>query len=412
MTRPVTSRATVQIGTHRFTRCETVSVARDLQNIAGTFDISVIDDARLFAALPSYIGDRPTPPPIQPNDLVTIALDGEPVLIGWIEKLKLNWGGEQIGFHISGRDKTGTLVEAAALPEGPAEFRNVDLLHVARKVCEPYGIGVTADVDLGEKFDHLALHKHQTALDFLESAARQRAVLLTSDGIGGLLLTRGGKTRAPAALRIGENIQDLTVEFDWTHRFSDYYVFQQSERVQGGAAALDHSVAPLDDDAAEPLPGRASEVEATRIVMTGHARDPEFKRYRPTARMTRTQSGMSTVQEQAEWLARVSKGQSDRVHVPVLDWRAGKDKALWRPNALAAVFDPYSQIDRDMLIAGVHYEFDDRGYRTTLRLAGPSAYDRINESERRRRHNRPHHGAPGRLDATVIPLTAGEGPTR
>ena len=47
------------------------------------------------------------------------------------------------------------------------------------------------------------------------------------------------------------------------------------------------------------------------IVMTGHARDPEITRWRPFVKLTKTQSGMSTLQEQAEWQVRVLRGEGD-----------------------------------------------------------------------------------------------------
>ena len=84
--------------------------------------------------------------------------------------------------------------------------------------------------------------------------------------------------------------------------------------------------------------------------MTGHARDPEITRYRPHVRLTRSQSGMSSTQEQAEWAVRVARGMAQSLTVTVLDWRAGADRVLWKPNQLAAVYDPYSGTDKDMLI--------------------------------------------------------------
>ena len=152
----------------------------------------------------------------------------------------------------------------------------------------------------------LAANPHETALSFLEKAARQRSALLTSDGVGGLLLTNGGTTRAPEPLRIGGNVQSSEGDQDWTHRFSDYIVKGQTAaaggRRAGRSPALTPSVTPPSGAAAPGgTPGAASEVERAGIVMTGHAIDPQVTRYRPTVRLVRTQSGMSSVQEQADW---------------------------------------------------------------------------------------------------------------
>lgn len=396
----------VKIANRVFTEVIRVTVTRDLQHIAGTFEVTLVDEARIRNALIAQIGQPTQAAPIEPGDPITLSIGDEPILIGWIEVPEFDWEGDKITARITGRDKTGDLVECAALPTGPAEFRGVGLLHVAKQVCAPYGITARADVDIGAPFERLSLHPHQTALTFLEGAARQRAVLLASDGIGGLLLTRGGATRGPAALEIGQNVHRVQVRYDWTHRFSDYFVKQDSARHRSSGPALDHTVVPLAGGTPPPAaPAARSAAEAPAIGTTGHATDPEVTRWRPTVRLTRSQSGMSSVQEQAEWAARVARGLSDQVHMTVLEWRAGRDNALWRPNQVVAVWDPYSGLDRDMLIAGVTCDFDEEGRRTRLRVVGVTAYDRINEAERRRhrRHDRAGHGP---LDATPTPLRA------
>ncbi len=407
-----TSRVTLSVGGYSFTTFTRVRIERDLQNIAGRFELEIVDQARLALALPNWIASAPPLPFVLKAGLaVTLSIDNEAVLIGWIGRPSGSWGGDTLRMQIAGRDKTGDLVECAALPTGPAEFRGVDLLHVAQTVCAPFGITVRADVDIGAPFDRLSLHPHETALAFLEKAARQRAVLLVSDGVGGLLLTRGGSSRAPDDLVVGGNVQAEEFEDDWDKRFSDYYVKGQTDQHAqraGTPAALDSTVAPL-TDAPTPAtaPGPASAKEASSVLMTGHAIDPEITRYRPTVRLTRSQSGMSTTQEQAEWMLRVARGQAERLRYTVLDWRAGANRVLWRPNQVAYVNDPFGERSKDMLIAGVSYLFDADGARTELRVVGVTAYDRISEADRKRAPKPKTGGAAGApLDSTVAPLTA------
>lgn len=404
----MTAAVTVTIAGEAFEEVVRVMVERDLENIASTFEVTIVDEARLRAALIAQIGLPSQHAPVKPGDSIQIAIDDEPVLVGWVEWMRFEWAGDVLSCHIRGRDKVGDLVECAALPEGPDEFHNVDLEQVAKQVCDKFGVGVKKQVDIGAPFPRLAKHRHMTALAFLESAARQRSVLLVSDGVGNLLLTRGGATRAPADLEIGGNIQRVDAAYDWARRFSDYFVTQSYDRHRGGAPALTHDDDPTeggDDPPNHPATRTAQEQPA--IGTMGHAIDPEVTRWRPTVRYTRSQSGMSSVQEQAEWMARVAKGQSDRVLFTVLGFRGGQKDELWRPNALVRVWEPYSGIDRDMLIAGIVYTYDDRtGAETRLRLAGRSAYDRINEAERgkHKRGGRRAHGGlrdPGFTDADL-----------
>ncbi len=405
---PTTNRVTLKVASFVFSLFSEVNIERDLQQIAGRFRVKCVDLVRLAKALPYFVGLPPSGPELKAGLACTLLLDGDPVLIGYVDKVHFRWTAKAIEAEFTGRDRTGDLVDCAALPNGPAEFHGVDLLHVTGVVCAPFKIPARADVDIGAPFVNLALHPHQTGMEFLESATRQRSVLLTSDGIGGLLLTHGGKTRAPAAVRVGDNVQTASAEFDWSKRFSDYFVKGQTTKSRTGIAApLDSTVVPL-TGAPTPAaaPGPASTAEAAAIVMSGHVIDPEITRWRPTVRLTKTQSGMSTAQQQAEWALRVARGQSEKLEYTALDWRAGPSNALWLPNQVTAVWDPYAGIDKDMLIAGCDYEFGEAGIKTRLRLVGVTAYDRINEAARGRSRAPAKGKAQGPLTSTPSPLTA------
>ena len=395
---------TAQVAWSRWTQ---ISFARDLQNIAGGFEADYVDEGRIAQSLSTLI----TPPPffriVRPGMACSVAIDGELVMVGWIDDVDITWEAGSLTAKLRGRDKTGDLVDCAALPEGPAEFRNVDLLHVATAVCRPFGITVRADVDIGEPFERLSKYPHETAMAFLEKASRQRSVLLVSDGVGGLLLTRGGTQAGPSPLTRPGNIQGGGLRASWQQRFSDYYVKGQTDgyRARGATpVALDSTVVPLSAGPAAASPAATTTARST-VLMTGHVRDPEITRYRPTVRLTRTQSGMSTTQEQAEWALRVARGQGDHLTYKVAFWRAGNPAKLWRPNERVTVTDPYVDIDKPMLVAGVHYTFGPAGQHTELRVVGLTAYDRINESERRRQR-RTRSTATRPLDSSVTPLKA------
>ena len=207
-------------------------------------------------------------------------------------------------------------------------------------------------------------------------------MLVVSDGVGGLLLTTGGRTPAPAGLIVGQNVQKASFSFDDTKRFSDIFVKGQAEKCAGrrgqGPPPLTHAATP----GTQPGMAGAQATEAAGILMTGHATDPEVTRWRPSVRMTRTQSGSATAQQQAEWAVRVARGESVSLHYPVLDWRA--NGVLWRPNTAVRVWDPYAGIDDVMLIRAVTYRIGPDGQSpqtpmTDIEVVGLTAFDRIDE---------------------------------
>lgn len=385
--------ASLTVGGRVFRRWTSLRITRDLKDICGAFELELYDAAREEAA-----GNAAAPVPeaelIAPGLACTLALDGEVVLKGWIDEVASAWQADSRTVRVSGRDKCGDLVDCSPFPDGPAELRNIGLFDLAKRVCEPFGITVRAETDLGEPFPLIACYPHESALSLLEKQARQRAVLVVSDGVGGLVFTRAGTSRAAAPLRIGELIQQASLNNSWRARFSRIVVKGQSDQSwQGGSAPLGHASGPATTPPASPGAGAA---QAPHIVMQGSATDPEITRFRPSVRMARTQSGASTLQVQAEWAVRVARGQGFRYEATVLGWRAGDDHALWRPNTLAAVWDPFAPLDEEMIIARVVYEASGSGRTTRLSLEGKSAFDRIDEPYRRR-HRRPWRLRRGRV---------------
>ncbi|OYV32829.1 MAG: hypothetical protein B7Z80_25795 [Rhodospirillales bacterium 20-64-7] len=379
-----TRRVTLSVAGKALTRFSAISTCRNLRDIAGSFTVQYRDAGREAQSFNPDIDTTPGFAIVKAGQACTLALDGTVVLTGWIDEVDATWEGDALTCSITGRDKTGDLVDCAAAPNGPVEYRNMNVLQIAQAICKPFGINVRADVDIGGTFPVFGIEVDELALSAIEKAARQQALLVLSDGIGGLLLTRGGITRGPAALTRPGNILGGGLKSSFAQRFSDYYVKGQTNKTVTRQTQVAVIV-----DATDPRSGLTFPVnttsantttESVSTLMTGHAIDPQITRYRPTVRQVKTQSGAATVQQQADWSLRVAKGMGETLNYKVLDWRAGPDNALWLPNQLVRVTDPFADIDKDMLISGITYNFDGNSESTTLELAGRTAFDRINEA--------------------------------
>ncbi len=378
-----TRRMTLAVAGLRLSRWTSAQAGGNLRDIAGSFTFEYRDSGREALAFDPDLDPMPRMPVVLAGQACSVAIDGETVLTGFIDKVEVSWEGEQLSCTLMGRDKTGDLVDCAAAPNGPVEWRNVTALQIAQIICAPFGIKAYADVPVTDVFPLFGVEADEIAMSAIAKACRQSALLVTSDGLGGLVLTRGGNTRAPAPLTRPGNIQGGSYRMDWSERFADYYVKGQTSR-----SVIRSAQVPLFTSATDPRDGStfpvelsttATQTEQVASVMTGHAADPAVQRYRPTVRMVKTQAGAATVQQQADWSLRIAKGQADTLRYKVLDWRAGSANALWRRNAVSRVSDPFAGINRDMLISGVTYHFDQQGEYTELELAGRTAFDRINE---------------------------------
>lgn len=360
-----------------WTRCQ---IIRDLGEICGSYTVECHDLARAAAlsGLPAGLMPADVEGAIREGAEVEIAVDGEPVLRGYVEAVDAFIDGERIGLMITGRDKAGDLVDCAAAPLGPTEFRSIALDDLASAILAPFGMTVSSETDLGEPLEKITVEPGETAMSFLEKATRARGVLIVSDGLGGLVLTRAGTGRAPGSLRLGSNVIASRGRRSTQQRFSDVFVRSQASKKKKdrGPAKLDVTAEPL--TAAAPSAGAERE-EARAVGVQGHARDPGITRWRPTVRLARRSSTVDEVKTQADWYVRNARGAGITSYVSVAGYRA--DGTLWRPNEMTTVVDPWTGVDGELLVAGVSYTYGERGALAELRMTGRDAYDVMTDDD-------------------------------
>jgi prophage tail gpP-like protein len=359
-------------------RWTSVDIVRDLSEISGSFILGLRDDARSLASWP--YGTPGEIGPLIAGERVEIFAHGEPVLVGWVEEVAADANEGEASLFISGRDLTGDLADCAAGPNGPVEFLNVTLTELAERLCKPFGIPVRADVDVGPMFPRASIDAAETVLSAIEKHARQRGVLVTSDGVEGLVLTRSGRSRAAADIAFPAfGMKSVGARFSTRDRFSDYFVKGQAEKAAGArakSAPLTPGTTPQERvrNYLGTGQGGATSKEARTVSIQGHAQDPEIGRWRPIVAMMKSQESGGGAQRQAEWMKRVHRARGEDVSYEMHGWRWGG--SLWRPNELVGVSDRFIQVDRDFLIAGVDMIFDEEGGEiSSIRLVGPEAYD-------------------------------------
>ncbi|AQS88932.1 Mu P family protein [Neoasaia chiangmaiensis NBRC 101099] len=252
----------------------------------------------------------------------------------------------------------------------------------------------------------MALEPTDTVMSAIEKHTRQRGVLVTSDGIGGGVLTQAGTTRASDSLRFPGNVRAMEGRISGRGRHSDVWVKGQFKSLLRPAkATLDATAAPL---SATPGPAPAApshrKVEEACTIRYGHCVDPDVRRYRPRAWLAATQSGGSvaaqqssnppldsqasglsfdlgpaptayhvasrrpsrkrtrpredadpwTLQDQANWRMRSTRANTT-ARVYVVPGLLNAKGELWKPNQLVTVTDLYSGLDQDMLIGAVRW---------------------------------------------------------
>jgi prophage tail gpP-like protein len=357
-----------------FSEWTSAEVSRDMKDLSGKFNFTIRDDTRNVASLEFATTDAAVD--IEPGATAEIYVDGQLCLVGYVDSVEPDIDHEHAEVRISGRDKTGDLVDCAAMKDGPAEFNNVKLEDAVKRVVAPYGLSVRSEVDTGEPFTRYSLDLSETAFSAVEKGTRSRRVLILSDGVGGVVITRTGSTRAPDGLTLPGNVKSSKGKKSFEKRHSETIVRGQAEKTgkeRKGDAPLDATADPVSPGDRTATDGSATETERKGTVATGRAIDPEITRYRPIVHLARSKADGQSAQDEADWRMRTARGESEELTYSVNNHSA--NGSLWRVNEITTVCDAFQKVNRDMLISNVAFREDESGRETELKVVSPEAFD-------------------------------------
>lgn len=316
---------------------EKISVESSIDHIS-SFDVQVSE----------RWGNNDSPWQIQRFDAVTVAIDGAPVLTGFVDDYNPSIDKSQHTVRIVGRSKVMDLVDG--MPDVPSNFNNQTLDAIANAIAAPFGITVIVQCDVGAAFPQAVIEKTETGHSFLEKLARMRSVLVTDDENGNLVLTQAGLGGAASTELIqGQNIERAQAKLSGQKMFQTYVVMSQT---------------PLAFDGTAPQPD-----------ILGSATDPSCPRPRRFAEHSEHATDQAGAQARAQWRALVSNGKGTEATIIVPGFHQVPGGGLWKPNLTVPVDCSYLEISGTMLVVKRKFSLDDNGGRITeLTIAPPSAY--------------------------------------
>lgn len=318
---------------------KSIRVTLGMEQISGEFDLSVSE---------RWPG-RDQMWPIFPGDECRLLVNNVPVITGYVDDVGPEYDKSSHSVRISGRDKTGDLVDCSAIYK-KGSWHNVTLDRIAADICKPFGITVKTLAPVGDKFKVFAIQECETAFEALDRAARMRGILLMSDGQGGLLLTRAGTETSPVVLAKGENIEKLSGQFSHKDRHSIYIIKGQNPG-SDNTSATDHA--------------------QTKSSCT----DDNVIRYRPLIVFAEQGTG-STYRDRAVWERNIRAGRGSRAVYTVTGWDCGP--GIWRPNRMVRVQDDFLHAPDELIIAKVVLTLDENGSRTEIEVCRKEAFQLIN----------------------------------
>ncbi len=318
-----------------------VSVTRDIERMAGAFELKLTDK------WPGIESARA----VLPGEACRLTEAGDTLVTGWLDDVDFDLAAVDDTISAVGRDKTGDLVDCAAIHAGGG-WNDQPLHGIANDICKPFGITVQSDTsEARENIRRFQLEDSETAFAAIERLCRIKGVLPTSTPAGVLLLTSAERaTRSGATLRHGDggNVMAVKARFSHSQRFSKYIV-------KGQNAGFDEVYG---DDASAPK---------------GEATDAGIARYRPTIIQAEDSVDAGACERRAKWEASVRRGRGRRATVTVQGWRHRSD--LWRPLTLVDCEIPKLNLSAEMLISAVTYSLSEQdGTTAELTLADPAAF--------------------------------------
>ncbi|MBI4209534.1 MAG: hypothetical protein HY538_07505 [Deltaproteobacteria bacterium] len=337
---PVEDSVTLLVDGQLYQGWKEVEIAKHLTSLCGSFSLSLTDswsqDGRAW--------------PLKVGDLVEVYMEEKKVITGSIDRFEIEVEANHRTLTISGRDKTGDLVDCSETTE-PGEFRGLNLLQLAQKFSSPFGMEVRAETeDLGEPFNPFTIRQGETVFEALERGARRGGLLLISDAEGNLVITRKNSRRASTELVQGVNILSAQATFDHTERFSEY-------TVKGQSAGTDDFYG---EEISTPL---------------GKAEDRGILRFRPLILIAEGSVDTSLAQKRAEWEATVRAARSARVMITTPGWKQ-VDGRFWEINETTPIQCPWIGMDQEMLIVStIFHKSREKGTTTTLELVRPDAFE-------------------------------------
>lgn len=336
----MSDRIEVTVGGQKYGGWKRVRITRGIEQLTGSFELTVTDKWAI----------QNKSRPILPGMACSITLNGTPVITGFVDELDVDHDADGHEITFIGYDHTEDLVDCIVL--NISQVTGLKLDKIAERICAPFGIKVIVATDPGAAWPQVAMICGQKAFAVLDQIARARGVLLTSDGLGNLVLTEPGSAVAPVALQLGVNALRSRGNVKLKGRFSEYHVYTQ-------------------------LPGAGLDVPPD-MSNEAVAYDPQMQalRYRPTGSEGEFALDPAFTQLKANWTRNVAAARSQKATYSTAGW--AHTQGIWSPNVLVPVIDPELQIKGRRLISQVTQTLDERGgTRSEMETVGQHAYDRL-----------------------------------
>jgi len=298
--------------------------------------------------------------PFRGGESCRVKVDGEKVITGHIEIVNVDGDANTHTISLSGRDNTGDVLDSkiGSLSDirPPISLENIIKI-VLTHINSPVKVISEYSSEPFKTTEDLAAPEFgQDVWDFIQSLARKRQVLLSSNADGNILITRSSGRSVAATIQNKiksdtNNVISHSVSYDTTGLYSMYRSSSQQNPVSinDGSTRSNYSI--------------AEQVSAIQ--------DRNVRAGRQLA-VTSEMAG-SNMLDRNKWEYNIRKARSQTYSATVHGFR-NQTGDLWEVNTVIHVVDEFSGIDARMLVNSVQFTLDDNGRQAVLGLVHKDAY--------------------------------------
>ncbi len=306
------------------------------------------------------------PLPFRGGEACLIFVAGEQVLSGHIELVNAAYASEDHTVTVTGRDKTGDLLDSSLPAFSDIKAKTLKAL-CERAISEIPGLKLKViDEANPDPFnpaeDISSPDPAQNAFSFLEKYARKLHVLLSSDFDGNLLITESSGIETKGLIQNrkdnrndSNNVVRAQVTYDDTGRFNLYQAVAQLNPTAGALAGI------LGPETVSNSSGKA-------------VLDKRIRAGRQLILISETLAAKDKNFDRADWEKNIRAARGV-VYSPELIGFTDQEEDLWAINTLPQIDDEDADIQERMLINTVTFSSAiGSGNKTNLGLIDPESY--------------------------------------
>jgi len=311
-----------------------VQITRNMNQATSTFSVKTTEHPENTANLVS-------------GSKCEISYEGQTILTGIVDSINLAYDDKSHTLSVSGRSLTKDLVDCSVLP--PFQFSNMSVGRLVTALATYYNVAVIDQSgDLSRIANFQTAASGESCFVAIERAAELKALRITDDPQGNLVLTQTGTIKSKNTIDPNVRILSADMSLDESRRYSKITIKGQSK--------------PTDDWHGT----RASTISAS-------AYDENVIRHRELIIKASNDVSQEDAQKLAEWEIASRASNAMQLTYTLQGW-TGSAGELWYENQLVSVDDPVLGIQTEYLITQVDYAFSKSGSKVKLELADPDTY--------------------------------------